>query len=95
MSSTSDNDRQDALALSETRVVTGRVPNALAAAAVSVALAAFGVMFSAWMASSDLQELRDWPDGIAGWLVCVPALAATATLAIAAQWMRDPRPTER
>ena len=92
MSSSSDTDRTDEVVLSETRLVAGRVLNALAAAFLSVALAAFGVMLGAWLASSDLPELRDWPDGIAGWLVCVPALAASATLAIAAQGMRDTRP---
>lgn len=95
MTSTSGTDRPDEVALSETRVVAGQVLNALAAAALSVALAAFGFMFTMWLASSDVDALRDWPDGIAGWLVVVPALAASATLAIAAQWMRDPRPSER
>ena len=95
MSHTGDTDRPEEVALSETRVVAGRVLNALAAAALSVALAAFGVMFTSWLASSDVDALRDWPDGIAGWLVVVPALAASATLAIAAQWMLDTRPPQR
>ncbi|MDP3966807.1 MAG: hypothetical protein Q8Q02_00890 [Nocardioides sp.] len=83
-------DQTDDVVPSETMLVAARVLNTLAAACLAVAIAALGVMFIAWLGSADQSEYREWPDGIAGWLVCVPALAAATTLAVAALGMRNP-----
>lgn len=75
---------------SEAHRVAGQVLSALAVTALAVATGAFGVMLGAYYLSGDHGLVRDWPDGIGGWVVCIPALLASATLAVAASRVQKP-----
>lgn len=67
-----------------------RVLNVLAAALVMAALGALAVLWFAWLASSDDPYSREAPEGIAVWLVVVPALAAALPLMTAALFIGPP-----
>lgn len=71
-----------------------RVLNALAGALLMAAAAALAMMWLGYVASNSSPQLREWPAGIAGWLVVVPALAAALSLVTAALFLRNPVDTD-
>jgi hypothetical protein len=67
--------------------VAARVLFAFAAVALAVAVAAVGVLVLAYYVSYD-EVRRSWPEGIAGWLICIPSLLAALVFAVAGLRMR-------